>query len=86
MVQVGRQGLTDALLAATLEALERHELIKISVARDAPIDRKVAAAKIAEALGAHVAQTIGRMVLLYRRRQENPEVPLPGVVEEAPTP
>lgn len=86
LVQVGKSGLTDGLVAATTEALEHYELIKVSVGGESPIDRKTAPEALAERTGAHVAQIIGRTALLYRRRAEDPEIALPGVIEEAPAP
>ncbi len=86
IVQVGKAGMTDGLVAATTDALEQHELIKISVSSESPIDRKTAPTELAEQTGAHVAQVIGRTALLYRRRVEDPEIALPGVVEEALAP
>lgn len=84
VVQVGKAGITDGLVEATCLVLERHELVKISVAGESPISRKEAPAMLAARCGAHVAQLIGRTALLYRRRTEEPEITLPGVVEEAP--
>ncbi len=86
IVQVGQHGVTDGVIAATREALSRHELIKISVGRDGPVDRKTAPVMIGEACGAHVAQVIGRTALLYRRRHDDPAISLPGAFEEGPRP
>ncbi|MEZ4470919.1 MAG: YhbY family RNA-binding protein [bacterium] len=85
VIQIGQRGLTPALVSATAEALERHELIKLSVARDAPVERAEAVHWLARETGSHVAQLLGRTALLYRRRAQDPEVELPGVtVEQAP--
>ncbi len=86
VVQVGHAGVTDGVVAATLDALETHELIKVSVSSEAPVDRKQTPQDLADATGSHVAQVIGRTALLYRRRLDDPQVSLPGVVDEAPRP
>lgn len=38
VVQIGKEGITDALVAATNEALRAHELIKVKVGTESPID------------------------------------------------
>ena len=74
MVMVGRLGVTDAVIEATDEALQAHELIKVSISGDAPDSRKDAPQILAEATGSLVVQIIGRTCLLYRpRREEDPE-------------
>lgn len=85
-VQIGKAGVTEGLIASTQAALRDHELIKISVNAEAPVDRKAGPALLAEQVGAHVAQVIGRTALLYRRRFDDPQIQLPGVVIEAPRP
>ncbi len=86
VVQIGKNGLTDGLVQATAVALEQHELIKISISRESPVERHDCADELAEQTGSHVAQVIGRIVLLYRRRLENPTVALPGPIAEAAAP
>jgi len=86
VVQIGQGGITDGLVAATVVALQDHELIKISVGRECPVERKTAPGLLADATGAHVAQVVGRTALLYRRRFDEPSVALPGSIEEATRP
>ncbi|MCA9542995.1 MAG: YhbY family RNA-binding protein [Myxococcales bacterium] len=86
VVQVGQHGVSRGVILATREALRQHELIKISVGRDGPVDRKTAPGLLADGCGAHVAQVIGRTALLYRRRHDDPAIALPGVFEEGPRP
>lgn len=75
VVQIGQQGLTDAVVRQTGEALEQHELIKVRVGDDH--DRHQTGALLAEKCSAHLAQVLGRTLLLYRRRKEKPEIELP---------
>ena len=77
VVQVGHEGVTDAVARQTDQQLEAHELIKVKVSENAPLDRQEAAAQLAGKCGAHLAQVLGRTALLYRRRQEKPEIVLP---------
>ena len=78
VVQVGHEGVTDAVARQTDEQLEAHELIKVKVSENAPQDRREAAAQLAEKCSAHLAQVLGRTALLYRRRKEKPEIVLPA--------
>ena len=68
VVQIGAEGLTEPLLAATREALREHELIKVKVGKTYAGDRKQAARDLAEAVEADLTQVIGRVVVLYRPR------------------
>lgn len=77
VVQIGKDGITDGLVAATKEALLAHELIKVKVLQEAPIDRKLAGPELAERAGAALAQTLGRTLLLYRRHPNKPKIVLP---------
>ena len=64
--QIGKNGITDTLLAPIDESLERHELLKINILETAGISGKLCAGELAEALGADVVQVIGAKVTLYR--------------------
>jgi RNA-binding protein len=77
VVQVGKEGITDAVVKATKEQLLAHELIKVRISPDAPVDRKDAGAELAEKAGASLAQTLGRTVLLYKRHPHKPKIELP---------
>ncbi len=75
VVQIGREGVTDAVVRQAGEALEHHELIKVRVSEEN--DRHGAGEELAQKCGAELAQVLGRTLLLYRRRKEKPEIELP---------
>ena len=77
VVQVGHEGVTDAVVQQADAQLEAHELIKIKISENAPEERSDAAELLAEKTRAHVAQVLGRTALLYRRRKEKPAIVLP---------
>ena len=77
IVQVGRDGLDDGLVAAVDRALTDHELIKIKLGEAVELDRHDAAADLATRTRSEVAQVLGNTVLLYRPRPEEPEITLP---------
>lgn len=76
VVQVGKTGLTDAVVAKVDAELEVHELIKVKVAKEAPTDVDTAAEALAARTKSGLAQVIGRTMVLYRRRKEKPEIQL----------
>lgn len=78
VVQIGHEGVTEALAKQAGDQLEAHELVKVRVGENAPLDRHEAARALAERCGAQVAQVLGRTALLYRRRAEKPEIALPA--------
>jgi RNA-binding protein len=77
VVQLGKHGLTDAVIRAADVALTDHELIKIRRGSECPDDRHEIAASLASALAAEVVQELGHTVLLYRRHEERPLIELP---------
>lgn len=76
IVQVGARGITDEVVAAVDQALTDHELIKVRVAADAPIDRRETGPALAERTKSHDLGVVGRVVILYRRHPKEPRVPL----------
>jgi RNA-binding protein len=77
LVQLGKNGLTPGALRAIDEALGHHELVKVKLLTECPEDRDDVAARLGADLAAHVAQTMGRTVLLYRRHPKKPVIHLP---------
>lgn len=77
IVQVGRGGIDDGLVAAIDQALTDHELIKIKLGEAAELDRHDAAEALAKQTRSEVAQVLGNTVLLYRAHPEEPEISLP---------
>lgn len=78
-VFVGKDGVSDAVLAAIDEAHHGAELVKVRVLDTCPLHRKEVAALLEERSGSHLVQLLGRTVLLYRRDPETPKIPLPSM-------
>lgn len=78
ILQIGKEGLSEAFISAVEQAFEDHELIKIRVGSNADLDRQEAAAHLADATGSHVAQVLGNTMLLYRRHPDEPVIELPA--------
>lgn len=77
VVQIGKEGITDGVVAATRAALLAHELVKVKLSQDAPIDRTMAGQELANRAAAALAQTLGRTLLLYKRHPHKPTIVLP---------
>lgn len=79
ILQIGKDGVSDSVATTVETALNTRELLKIRVLETAP----AAAQELGEQLvaridGAHLVQVIGRMLVIYRRHPEKPEIRLPG--------
>jgi RNA-binding protein len=68
VVQVGKEGISEGLVAALDAALLEHELVKVRLGDAVGDDRRTVAAGLADASGAELAQVLGRTLLLYRAR------------------
>jgi RNA-binding protein len=77
IVRVGKGGLTESVIAETKKSLHAHELIKVRIEAEEGADRKDLAGKLASAADAQLAGTIGKVAILYRERDEEPEIELP---------
>ena len=78
IVQVGRGGIDDGLVAAIDQALADHELVKLKIGEGADLDRHEAAEDLAARTKSEVAQVLGNTVLLYRAHPDDPTIVLPA--------
>ncbi|TMQ20258.1 MAG: YhbY family RNA-binding protein [Deltaproteobacteria bacterium] len=76
VVQIGRAGIDDGVVAAVDRALADHGLVKIKLG-DTGLDRHDAAVAIAQRTASEVAQVLGNTLLLYRADPEDPTIILP---------
>ena len=77
VVQVGQEGVSDAVVSQADAQLDAHELIKVKIGESSPQDRHETADMLAARTQAQVAQVLGRTVLLYRPRKDKPQIVLP---------
>lgn len=79
IIQVGSDGVSDALLKTVLEAFNTRELLKVKVQGAAPEGTRETADAIVAALeDVQVPQTIGRTIVLYRPDPDEPTIVLKG--------
>jgi RNA-binding protein len=80
VVHVGKDGLTEGLTQALDAALAQHELIKVRLGESAGptgSGRHDIAAALGESVSAELVQVLGRTLLLYRARPDEPAIVLP---------
>ena len=81
VVLIGGDALTQPVLDEIELALTAHELIKVRAAESGREQRAQMIAQICERTGAQPVQVIGKMLVVYRRK---PEEPVPPPREERP--
>ncbi len=79
MVQIGKEGVTDAAVRSAQEAFNTRELVKVKVQEAAPTPARAAGEELASRVEqATLVAAIGRTAILYRPDPEKPEIELPG--------
>ncbi len=71
VVRIGQQGLNRAVLLETGVSLSYHELIKVHIQANDRTVRKVLAKLLCEQTSAELVGHIGKVFILYRKRQED---------------
>lgn len=72
--QFGKNSLTPENTEAIAEALEKRELIKISVLNNCADDPKEIASMVAERTRSEVVQVIGRKIVLYKESKNHKKI------------
>lgn len=80
VVQVGKEGVTPAVVRQVADALRDHELIKVKIGGEGPEDRFAVAERLGEEPGVQVVQIVGRVVILYKRHPEDPQFEGPAAL------
>lgn len=75
--QVGKSSLTPEMVTAIDEALEKRELIKVSVLKNCLDEPREIGEVISERTHSEVVQVIGKKIIFYRPSKNNPKIELP---------
>ena len=78
VVHIGKAGLTPGVTRELQGALKAHELIKVQLLGECPLERADAAEQIANATIATVIQALGKTLLFYKPNLEKPKLSLKG--------
>jgi RNA-binding protein len=76
VVQVGKNGYTEAVVKDVIRNLKDHELIKVRIGTDERADFVEMCRTLARDTESALVQTIGRIAVLYRP-SDDPEIDLP---------
>ena len=71
ITQVGKFGINESLIEGLDKAIEKRELIKITVLENSGLDTKEAGFEIAEKLDDEFVCATGRKLVFYRRSNNN---------------
>ncbi len=77
VVQIGKGSLTPEVVKATREAIEKRELIKVSILKNCFDDPHQIADVLAERTRSQVVQVIGKKIVLYKPSKDDPRIVLP---------
>ena len=83
--QCGKSSITPEFVAAVTEALEKRELIKISVLQNCADDPKELGIILSERTRAQLVQVIGKKIVLYKpaKEERNRKIELPKAGKKA---
>lgn len=77
LFQIGKNGLTEAVIRQIEEALEAKELIKVNILQNCAEDKNEIAGRLEEQEGIHLVQVIGNIIVLYKESVEKKRIELP---------
>ena len=78
LVRIGKAGLTEGVVAETRNALRAHELIKVRIDVEDRGQRRDVVGRLAMDSGARLVGSVGKVAVLYRAREDEPRIVLPG--------
>ena len=70
IIQIGKSGITPAVVASVDTALAARELVKGRVLDSSMLTAREACQQLSEACGAEPIQTIGTKFVLYRKKKD----------------
>ncbi len=76
IIQVGKGGVGESLIASVEAALRARELVKGRVLESCELTPREVCQALAEACGAEGVQVIGTKFVLYRRNEREPKITL----------
>ncbi|MFD2702118.1 ribosome assembly RNA-binding protein YhbY [Paenibacillus shunpengii] len=75
--QIGKGGTNEHLFRHIEEAIEKRELMKISILNNNLDDKHEIADELAERTGSEIVQIIGNTITLYKESRDNKQIVLP---------
>jgi len=72
LAMIGRDGITETVTASVQDILRAHELVKVKVQQNCPLERHEAGRLLAARTRSSLVQVLGRIFLLFKA---NPDLP-----------
>ena len=76
IIQIGKGGITDSVIASVSAALKARELVKGKVLENSMLTAREACDTLAEACKAEQVQVIGTKFVLFKRNPNDPKIEL----------
>ena len=76
IIQIGKGGITDAVVDSVSAALRARELVKGKVLENSMLTAREACDALSEACKAEQVQVIGTKFVLYKRNEKEPKIVL----------
>jgi len=70
VVSIGKEGLGEKIIKATVLELSRHELIKIKVGKSSPASKQETAELLLPQSESSLVQIIGNTILIYKKNPQ----------------
>jgi RNA-binding protein len=83
VVQIGSKGVAESVFEQIRAQLQAHELIKVRFNTESAVEPGEAAAEVLLQTKSQLVQQSGRVLTLYRRRDQKPTIELPKRVRAA---
>ena len=77
LLQVGKEGVTDAFIKQLKLVLLDHELVKVKILQNSPMGKEEVETALMAKAGAILVQRIGKTFLLYAPHPDEPVIKLP---------
>lgn len=69
--QVGKTGVNENMIKQMDEAIDKRELIKLSVLQNCPLSKEEVAEQLSNQTASEIVQIIGNNIVLYRKSKDN---------------
>lgn len=77
VVQIGKDGMSDAVIQSVEDVLLARELIKVKINQNSDEDIRTTAAYLADYLSCDIVQIIGRNCVLFKKKEKKSHYELP---------
>lgn len=77
VVQIGKDGMSDAVIQSVEDVLLARELIKVKINQNSDEDIRATAAYLADHLSCEIVQVIGRNCVLFKKKEKKSHYELP---------